>query len=114
MRLAEGKLVSRSRKELSQKAMQLPFVQLPNLNIRMIPKKTLVVKEQEQSPILSKNPRDEVLVRLVSTNCPSLMLSPQRSDLSLMVITPKATMHRFTVVRVRVKRRIVVALDLIV
>jgi len=52
---AERKLASRSRKELSQKATRLPSVQLPNLDIRMIPKKTLVVKEQEQSPILSKN-----------------------------------------------------------
>jgi len=111
---AERKLASRSRKELSQNATRLPFVQLPNLDIRMIPKKTLVVKEQEQSPILSKNLRDEVLVRLVSTNGPSLMFSPQRSDPSLLVITPKATVHRFAVVRVRVKRGIVGALDLIV
>jgi len=56
----------------------------------------LVAKEQGQSPILSKNPREE------------------RSDLSLVVITPKATVHRFAVVRVRVKRRILGALDLVV
>jgi len=43
-------------------ALRLLFVQLPNLDIRMIPKKTLVVKEQEQSTILSKSPREEVLV----------------------------------------------------
>ena len=80
----------------------------------MIPKKTLVVKEQEQSSVLSKDPREEVLVRSVPTDSPSLMFSPQRSDLSLLVITPKATVHRFAVVRVRVKRGIVGALDLIV
>jgi len=42
------------------------------------------------------------------------MFSPQRSDLSLVVITPKATVHRFAVVRVKVKRRVINALDLIV
>lgn len=42
------------------------------------------------------------------------MLHLQRSDLSLLVVTPKATVHRFAVVRVGVKRRIVHALDLIV
>ena len=73
---AERKLASRSRKELSQKVTRLPSVQLPDLGIRMVPNKTLVVKEQEQSPILSKNPREEVLVRLVSTSSPSLMFSP--------------------------------------
>lgn len=34
--------------------------------------------------------------------------------MSLVVITPKATVHRFAVVRVRVKRRVINALDLIV
>lgn len=42
------------------------------------------------------------------------MFSPQRSDLSLMVIISKATVHRFAVVRVGIRRRIVNALDLIV
>jgi len=73
---AERKLASRSRKELSQKITRLPSVQLPDLGIRMVPKKTLVANEQEQSPILSKNPREEVLVRLVPTDSLSLMFSP--------------------------------------
>lgn len=47
------------------------------------------------------------------TNCFTHVFS-QRSDLSLIVIIPKATVHRFAVVRVRIKRRIVGALDLIV
>ena len=38
----------------------------------------------------------------------------QRSDLWLRVITPKATVHRFAVVHVRVRRRIFGAFDLIV
>jgi len=42
------------------------------------------------------------------------MFSPQRSDLSIVVITPKATVHSFAVVRVRVKRRVINSLDLIV
>ena len=80
----------------------------------MIPKKMLLAKEQEQPPILSKNPRKEVLAQLVSANGTLLILSFQRSDLSLQVITPKATVHRFAVVRVRVRRRIVSTLDLII
>ncbi|KAF9648316.1 hypothetical protein BDM02DRAFT_3187273 [Thelephora ganbajun] len=94
--LAEKKITSKSGKKLSQKVARFPLVQLPSLDIRMVPKKMLVVKEQEQPPIVSRRPRKE------------------RSDLSLVVITPKATVHRFAVVRVRVKRRIVGALDLIV
>ena len=42
------------------------------------------------------------------------MFPLQRSDLSLRMITPKATVHRFAVVRTRVRRRIVGAFDLIV
>ena len=80
----------------------------------MTPKKLLAVKEQEQPPILSKNPRKEVLVWPVFANRMSLMYSLQRSDLSLIMVTPKATVHRFAVARVRVRRRIVGALDLIV
>lgn len=34
--------------------------------------------------------------------------------MSIVVVTPKATVHRFAVVRVKVKRRIINALDLIV
>jgi len=34
--------------------------------------------------------------------------------LSIVVVTPKATVHRFAIVRVKVKRRIINALDLIV
>ena len=79
---AERKLASRSRKELSQKATRLPFVQLPNLDIRMIPKKTLVVRSKRTLA------REEVLARLISTDSPSLIFSPQRSGLSLLVITP--------------------------
>ncbi|KAF9781238.1 hypothetical protein BJ322DRAFT_1079903 [Thelephora terrestris] len=69
---------------------------MSGLDIRMIPKRMLVAKEQTPSPILSKNPRKE------------------RSDLSLIVIIPKATVHRFAVVRVKIKRRVVGALDLII
>lgn len=50
---------------------------------------------------------------MISTNGVSLILY-QRSDLSLIVVTPKATVHSSAVVRVRVKRRIVGALDLII
>lgn len=42
------------------------------------------------------------------------MFSPQRLDLSVVMIVPKATVHRFAVVRVGIRRRIVKALDLIV
>ena len=93
---------------------QFPFIQLPCLDIRMIPKKMLAVKEQEDSPILSKNPRKEVLAQLFPANSASFMFSLQLSDLSLLVIAPKVSVHRFAVVRVRVKRRIVGALDLII
>jgi len=102
---AERKLASRSRKELSQKVTRLPFVQIPNLDIRMIPKKTLVVRSKRTLA------REEVLARLISTDSPSLIFSPQRSGLSLLVITPETTVHRFAVVRVTVKRRIVGALN---
>jgi len=60
--LAEKKLGSNSGKRLSQKVMRFPSVQLPCFDIRMIPKKMLVVKEQEDPPILSKNPRKEVFI----------------------------------------------------
>lgn len=59
--LAEKQVGQKSNKKLSQKATRFPFIQMPSLDIRMIPKKMLTVKEQEQSPILSKNPRKEVL-----------------------------------------------------
>jgi hypothetical protein len=58
---AEKSVEQRSRKKLSQKATRFPLIYMPCLGIRMLPKKTLKVKEQEQSPILSKNPRKEVL-----------------------------------------------------
>lgn len=46
----------------SQRATRFPFVHLPNVDIRMIPKKLLAAREPKQPPILSKNPRKEVLV----------------------------------------------------
>ena len=97
-----------------QSVTRLPSVALSSLDIRMIPKKMLVAKEQKPSPILSKNPRKEVLASSVSMDRALLMFSLQRSDLSLVVISPKATVHRFAVVRVRIKRRILGALDLII
>ena len=60
--LAEKKAEQKSGKKLPQKSTQFPSIQMPSLDIRMIPKKMLVAKEQEDSPILSKNPRKEVLV----------------------------------------------------
>ena len=71
----------------------------------MIPKKTLVVRSKRTLA------REEVLARLISTDSPLLIFSPQRSGLSLLVITPETTVHRFAVVRVTVKRRIVGALN---
>jgi len=108
-----GGELEKSEKRLSQKATRFPSVRLPSVGIRMMPKKMLSAKEHVQPPILSKNPRKEVLVWLVSTNSVSLILY-QRSDFSLVMIIPKATVHRFAVVRVRIKRRIVGALDLII
>ena len=66
---------SGSEKKPSQKAARFPSVQLQSLGIRMIPKKMHVVREQQQPPILSKNPRKEVFTRS-STNGASLILSP--------------------------------------
>ena len=80
----------------------------------MLPKKLFVAKEQNSPPVLSKNPKKKVLCQFVSTDCASLILSPQSSGLSLVVITSKATVHRFAVVRVRTRRRIIGALDLII
>lgn len=57
---AEKKSELKSGKKLYQKVTQFPSVQLSNLAIRMFPKKMLAVEEQEQPPILSKNPRKEV------------------------------------------------------
>lgn len=59
--LAEKREEQKSRKKLPQNATRFPSIQMPSLDIRMIPKKMLTVKEQEDSPILSKNPRKEVL-----------------------------------------------------
>jgi hypothetical protein len=42
------------------------------------------------------------------------MPSPKRSDFSVVVILSKVYVHRFAVVRVRIKRRIIGALDLII
>lgn len=98
----------------SRSVARFPSVHTPSLAIRMIPQKLLVPKEQEPSPILSKNPRKEVFTQFAPTNTAYLMLHPQRSDLSLKLITPKASVHRFAVVRVRVRRRVLSALDLIV
>ena len=94
--------------------MQFPVVKLQSLDIRMIPKKMLVVKKQVESPILSKNPRKEVRVWLVFINSALLRFFLQQSKFSLLVIATKAAVHNFAVVRVRVKRRVVGALDLIV
>ena len=54
------KQVGQKSGKLSQNVMRFPRVQMSALDIRMIPKKMLVIKEQEMSPILSKNPRKEV------------------------------------------------------
>ena len=58
---AEKKVERKSGRKLSQKAMRFSSVQMPSLDIRMIPSKMLMAKEQGESPILSKNPRKEVL-----------------------------------------------------
>jgi hypothetical protein len=93
---------------------RFPFVRMPNLDIRMIPKKLLVVKGKEHFQNPSEDLRNQVLASLVSTDSASLMLSPKLSDSSLSVITSKVAIHRFAVVRIRIRRRIVGALDLIV
>jgi hypothetical protein len=59
--LAEKKLRPKLGRKPSQQVTQFPSVRLPSLDIRMIPRKILVAKEQEQSPILSKKPRKEVI-----------------------------------------------------
>jgi len=58
---AEKKVERKSGKKLSHKAMRFSSIQMPSLDIRMIPNKMLTAKEQGESPILSKNPRKEVL-----------------------------------------------------
>jgi len=93
--VAEQEREQKTRKKLSQKVTRFPSVQTPSLDIRMVPKKVLLAKEQKEPPILSKNTR-------------------KRSDLSLLTVIPKATVHRFAVVRGTVRRRIVNALDLII
>jgi hypothetical protein len=47
--------------KVPQSVTRFPSVILSSLDIRMIPKKMLVANEQKPSPILSKNPRKEVL-----------------------------------------------------
>lgn len=52
-------------KKVSQSVTQFPTIRMSNVGIRMFPKKMLVSRDQELSPILSKNLRKEVVLRLV-------------------------------------------------
>lgn len=112
--IAEKKLVENSGKKQSLTVTRFPFVRLASLDIRMVPKKLLIVTEGDHSNIPPKNLRNQVHTLLVSTSSRLLTISRKRSNLSLTVITPKATVHRFAVVRTRTKRRIAGALDLVV
>lgn len=92
---------------------RFPIVRMPDLDIRMAPKKLLVVKEQVHSQRFSKNSMDQVPALLVSIDSALLTVSPQRFTLSLALIASKSAVHRFDVVRGRIKTKIAAALDLI-
>ena len=74
MRL-EASAEKKSGGKVSQSVTRFPSVTLSSLDIRMIPKKMLVAKDQKPSPILSKNPRKKVLASSVSMDRALLMFS---------------------------------------
>lgn len=97
----------------SQTVSRLPHVRMPNLDIRMVPRKLLVVREKDHSRIPSKDLKNQVLVSLVPAD--SALLTPsKRVNFTLLVVATKAAVHRSSAVRIRIKRRIAGALDLIV
>ena len=105
-------------KKLGKKGFQtvtrFPSIRMSSLDIRMVPKKLLVVKEKDHSQLLPKKPKNQVLVLLASTDSALLILPPKQSDFSPLVVTPIISVHRFAVVRSTIRRRIIAAFDLII